>query len=49
MQISRSNVTYFKHNDMADLERILQQIEKEESKVTEESSISLTFLREREN
>jgi hypothetical protein len=28
-QISRSNIKWFKHNDMADLERVLQSIQKE--------------------
>ncbi|KAJ3162630.1 serine palmitoyltransferase component [Geranomyces michiganensis] len=29
LRISRSNVKYFKHNDMADLERVLQQVARE--------------------
>ncbi|KAF9365307.1 serine palmitoyltransferase component [Mortierella sp. NVP85] len=31
-QISRSNIKWFKHNDMADLERVLQSIQKESKK-----------------
>lgn len=32
VQISRSNVKYFKHNDMEDLERILKEISLEDQK-----------------
>jgi len=33
MQISRSRLYYFKHNDMEDLERVLQQVDDEDRKV----------------
>jgi serine palmitoyltransferase len=33
VQISRSTVRYFKHNDMVDLERVLQEIKQEDKKV----------------
>lgn len=32
-QISRSNIKWFKHNDMADLERVLESIKKETATV----------------
>lgn len=32
-QISRSNIKWFKHNDMADLERVLESIKKETTTV----------------
>jgi serine palmitoyltransferase len=34
-QISRSNIKWFKHNDMADLERVLQSIQKEAKAVSD--------------
>lgn len=33
LQISRGTIKFFKHNDMADLERILKEIQKESMKV----------------
>lgn len=33
LQASRSNIKYFKHNDMADLERLLKEQEIEDQKV----------------
>lgn len=33
MTISRSRIYYFKHNDMEDLERVLEEINLEDAKV----------------
>ncbi|KAF8948691.1 serine palmitoyltransferase component [Entomortierella lignicola] len=42
-QISRSNIKWFKHNDMADLERVLQLIQKE-SKPTKKRPLTRRFI-----
>lgn len=43
LTLSRSNVLYFKHNDMADLERVLQQLEERE-KQRPKSSLVRKFI-----
>jgi serine palmitoyltransferase len=44
IQISRSNVKYFKHNDMADLERVLQQVKAEDAKVKLEEILLILII-----